>query len=131
MKFLVSEKYKENVFGLSFVFCIAFCIKLIDKFCSTTWKTERSCVRYFRCKVKFIYMLVLCSSWKKRIIRGKFLSIGIPPWYINYKNLMLQVKVSSEFPKTFLNYSGNIPILKVKFWEKRVNLSAREEAESL
>ena len=44
---------------------------------------------------------------------------------------MLQVKVSSEFPKTFLNYSGNIPILKVKFWEKRVNLSAREEAESL
>ena len=39
---------------------------------------------------------------------------------------MLQVKVSSQFRKAFLNYSENISTVKVEVLEKSINFAARE-----
>ena len=43
---------------------------------------------------------------------------------------MLQVKVSSQFRKAFLNYSENISTVKVEVLEKSINFAAREKVES-
>ena len=64
---------------------------------------------------------------KRESFQGKFLSIEIPLSYINYKKLVLQVKISLQFRKVFLNYSGNIPTLKVEVLGKKSKFFSKRE----
>ena len=73
-------------------------------------------------------MLVLCSSWKERIISRQISFDRIPPCYIEYENIVLHVKVSSQFRKAFLNYSGNIFTLKVEVLGKKCELFRKRES---